>query len=123
MTDAERKRLVALLGMLGSNNLGERDNAARLAEEFRRQHGITWGELVGGKTIYVDRNNIVEREVVVERVVYVGLLRLLRRRRLNLFGWLRRLQIDRGIAIVLGGIPLVMLLAAFAPAIRAMLGY
>jgi hypothetical protein len=121
MTGAERKRLAAILGMLGSRSAGERDNAARLAEEFRRQHGMTWGELVGGKTIYIDRNNIVEREVVVERVIYVGLFGLLRRRKL--FGWLRWPQIDRRVAIVLGGIPLVMFLATFAPAIRAMLGY
>jgi len=44
MTDAERQRLAAILGMLGSNSAGERDNAARLAEQFRRQHGLSWQE-------------------------------------------------------------------------------
>lgn len=32
--------------MLGSNSAGERDNAARMAEIFRRQHKITWNELL-----------------------------------------------------------------------------
>jgi hypothetical protein len=43
---AERKRLTSILGMLGSNAVGERDNAARLAEHFRREHGLTWAELL-----------------------------------------------------------------------------
>lgn len=43
---AERKRLTSILGMLGSNAAGERDNAARLAEHFRREHGLTWAELL-----------------------------------------------------------------------------
>lgn len=43
---AERKRLTSILGMLGSNAAGERDNAARLAEHFRREHGLTWEELL-----------------------------------------------------------------------------
>ena len=43
----DRKRLAAILGMLGSNSAGERDNAARMAEEFRRQHSLTWSELLG----------------------------------------------------------------------------
>jgi hypothetical protein len=42
----ERKRLAAILGMLGSNSPGERDNAARMAESFRRLHNLTWDELV-----------------------------------------------------------------------------
>jgi hypothetical protein len=90
LTIAERKRLVGILGMLGSNSAGERDNAARLAEELRRQHGATWADLVNGKTATVGRDHVVEREViverqvVVERVVYVGLL-----------GWLRRLRLLR----------------------------
>ena len=46
MTDTERKRLVAILGMLGSASAGERDNAARLAEKFRQQHGLTWADLL-----------------------------------------------------------------------------
>lgn len=42
----ERRRLAAILGMLGSNSAGERDNAARMAEEFRLQHHLTWDELL-----------------------------------------------------------------------------
>ena len=48
MTDTERKRLAAILGMLGSDAVGERDNAARLAEQFRKQQGLTWAEMLGG---------------------------------------------------------------------------
>lgn len=46
VTTADRKRLTAILGMLGSNQPGERDNAARLAEQFRIQHGLTWADLL-----------------------------------------------------------------------------
>jgi hypothetical protein len=149
LTAAERKRLVSLLGMLGSSHAGERDNAALLAEEFRRQHGATWADLVNGKAttvgrdrvvereVIVEREVVVEREVIVERIVYVGLLGWLRQqrqqRRLHAHWharrpwvgrrWLRRWNIDPGVAFVLAGIPLVMLLATYAPAIRAMLGY
>jgi hypothetical protein len=44
---ANRKRLASLLGMLGSNAAGERDNAARLAEQFHLQHGLTCADLLG----------------------------------------------------------------------------
>lgn len=46
LSDAERKRIVAILGMLGSDHAGERDNAAQQAEAFRRKHGLTWAELI-----------------------------------------------------------------------------
>ena len=46
MTDAERQRLAAILGMLGSDHAGERDSAARQAEAFRKKHGLTWAELL-----------------------------------------------------------------------------
>jgi hypothetical protein len=41
LSSADRNRLTAILGMLGSDASGERDNAARLAETFRREHGLT----------------------------------------------------------------------------------
>ena len=44
MTDAERLRLVRILGMLGSNFAGERDNAARFVEAFMARHGLTWAQ-------------------------------------------------------------------------------
>jgi hypothetical protein len=46
MTDAERQRLAAILGMLGSDHAGERAAAALQAEAFRRKHGLTWPELL-----------------------------------------------------------------------------
>jgi len=46
MTGAERQRLAAILGMLGSNSAGERDAAALAAEEFRKQHRMTWKEVL-----------------------------------------------------------------------------
>ncbi len=46
MTLADRKRLAAILGMLGSEHQGERDAAAFHAEAFRRKHRLTWAELL-----------------------------------------------------------------------------
>lgn len=46
LAPSERKRLTSILGMLGSNSAGERDNAARLAEHFRREHGLSWEDLM-----------------------------------------------------------------------------
>jgi hypothetical protein len=55
MTDAERQRLAAILGMLGSEHQGERDNAARQAEAFRKKHGLSWAELLAsGGTVYIE---------------------------------------------------------------------
>ena len=42
MTEPERRRLARILGMLGSEHEGERQNAARQAETFRKRHGLTW---------------------------------------------------------------------------------
>ena len=47
MTDTDRARLAAILGMLGSAHAGERAAAALQAEAFRRKHGLTWGEVLG----------------------------------------------------------------------------
>lgn len=46
MTDQERQRLAAILGMLGSDHAGERAAAALQAEAFRKRHGLTWSELL-----------------------------------------------------------------------------
>jgi hypothetical protein len=43
---ADRERLARLLGMLGSDHAGERDNAARAAHRLVQQHGITWYDVV-----------------------------------------------------------------------------
>jgi hypothetical protein len=43
---AQRQRLAAILGMLGSDHAGERAAAGLQAEKFRRQHGLTWAELL-----------------------------------------------------------------------------
>ena len=50
MTDAERQRLLRILGMLGSSFAGERDNAARHAEAIRVRHGLTWEDLLALKS-------------------------------------------------------------------------
>jgi hypothetical protein len=42
LSPRERVRLAALLGMLGSDHAGERDNAGRLAEQLVRGRGTTW---------------------------------------------------------------------------------
>jgi hypothetical protein len=43
----DRIRLEALLGMLGSNQVGERDNAAQLVEQFRAKRGLAWADVLG----------------------------------------------------------------------------
>jgi len=42
----DRLRLAALLGMLGSSHVGERENAAQLVEQFRRQRRLNWTDLL-----------------------------------------------------------------------------
>jgi len=41
-----RDQLVKILGMLGSEHCGERDNAARKAEELRKEFDLTWDQLI-----------------------------------------------------------------------------
>jgi hypothetical protein len=41
-------RLVAVLGMMGSEHDGEALAAARMAERMRRAMGLTWAELLSG---------------------------------------------------------------------------
>jgi hypothetical protein len=53
LTDAERKRLASILGLLGSNHAGERDAAALHAEAFRRKHRLTWAELLAQPPVEV----------------------------------------------------------------------
>lgn len=47
----DRDRLVALLGMMGSDGDGEALNAARLAVKFLKDRKMTWAEVIGGVTI------------------------------------------------------------------------
>ncbi len=67
MTDADRRHLAAILGMLGSEHHGERAAAALQAEAFRRKHGLTWEQIVSGRTVYVDREVVVETAIFVDR--------------------------------------------------------
>jgi hypothetical protein len=53
MSAAERARLARILGMLGSEHPGESASAALQAEAFRKRHGLTWEELIQGKTVYL----------------------------------------------------------------------
>jgi hypothetical protein len=46
LSDAERAKLVRLLGMLNSNFDAERATAAALADRFIRDRGLTWNEIV-----------------------------------------------------------------------------
>jgi hypothetical protein len=43
---SDRMQLAKLLGMLGSDHIGERDNAARAAHRLVQQRGITWFNVV-----------------------------------------------------------------------------
>ena len=44
--DALRKKLVRVLGMLGSDHPGERDAAARMATRMVKEAGLTWYDLL-----------------------------------------------------------------------------
>jgi hypothetical protein len=46
LSRTDRKRLAKLLGMLGSDHAGERDNAALAIERMRRELGLSWAELL-----------------------------------------------------------------------------
>jgi hypothetical protein len=43
---ADRDKLAKLLGMLGSDHPGERDNAAVAADRLVRQRGLTWPDVL-----------------------------------------------------------------------------
>jgi hypothetical protein len=43
---AERDKLARLLGMLGSDHLGEVANAGRLADKLVRSAGLTWPDII-----------------------------------------------------------------------------
>jgi hypothetical protein len=49
MTEPARRRLAAILGMLGSAHAGERAAAAIQAEALRRKLGLTWAELLASQ--------------------------------------------------------------------------
>ena len=53
MSSADRAKLARILGMLGSEHAGERASAALQAEAFRKRHGMTWEEMIQGKTVYL----------------------------------------------------------------------
>jgi hypothetical protein len=46
LADKDRARLIALLGMLGSNHQGERASAAAHVERFRREHGLSRADIL-----------------------------------------------------------------------------
>lgn len=46
LTGADRARLAAILGRLGSDFDGERAAAGLLASRFMRDHGLTWPDLL-----------------------------------------------------------------------------
>lgn len=48
---AVRRRLAQLLGLLGSDHAGERDNAGRMAHALVRSHGLTWLDVIGAPAL------------------------------------------------------------------------
>jgi hypothetical protein len=48
MPELNRERLIQLLSMFGSSAVGERANAASLADSMVRRAGLTWGEVLRG---------------------------------------------------------------------------
>jgi hypothetical protein len=56
ISTVDRLRLAALLGMLGSAHVGERENAAQLVEQFRRQRGLNWVNVLARRPLDEDLN-------------------------------------------------------------------
>ena len=46
LTPGDASKLVRILGLLGSDQPGERDAAALAADRLRRSRGLTWDEIV-----------------------------------------------------------------------------
>lgn len=46
LSQVERKKLISLLGMMGSAHDGEVVNAARAAEKFLAARGLTWKDVI-----------------------------------------------------------------------------
>jgi TolA-binding protein len=46
LSDATKSRMAKLLGMLGSDSAGERDNAGRAIERLRREMGKSWNNIL-----------------------------------------------------------------------------
>jgi hypothetical protein len=63
MTDAERQRLVRILGMLGSDFAGERANAAHFVEAFMARHGLTWAQALALQSGKAAPQPVQEQEV------------------------------------------------------------
>ena len=61
MTDTDRARLAAILGMLGSAHAGERAAAALQAEAFRRKHGLSWEQVMATSVVYIERPPVAVR--------------------------------------------------------------
>jgi hypothetical protein len=51
LATAERERLARLLGMVGSAHDGEALNAARLADRFVRERGLTWPDVIAAPAL------------------------------------------------------------------------
>jgi hypothetical protein len=50
MTPIDRKRLIAILGMLGSDQAGERAAAGLKAEELRKKLDLSWDQIIPEKS-------------------------------------------------------------------------
>lgn len=46
LSPSDRSRLIGLLGMCGSDHIGERANAASLADKFLRERRLSWANVV-----------------------------------------------------------------------------
>ena len=58
MTPTDRRRLAAILGMLGSEFDGERAAAGLQAEAFRKKHGLTWEQMLSLPAVRKNRSSI-----------------------------------------------------------------
>ena len=51
------ERLARLLGMIGSSHNGEALNAARMADRFVRQCGLTWHQVINASMALPEKND------------------------------------------------------------------
>jgi hypothetical protein len=58
LAEADRDKLARLLGMLGSDHLGEVANAGRLADKLVRSAGLTWPDIIAPALSPPDTNEL-----------------------------------------------------------------
>ena len=61
------EHLVKLCGLFGSDHAGERDNAARMADDFVRKLGLTWANVILGGENKIEHWLVMARHCEADR--------------------------------------------------------